>query len=154
MIENFSIGIDISSGKKFSEKPFKDNESFYKKNFSKEEIEYCLRFKNNSEKFAGRFALKEAVIKSIKEQIAFSKIETSYLDSKILIKILDSEKNYKFNASLSHEDELAIAVVISEKIKYVFSLLFYLILPVSNKKSDSLIPVKRLQGQIFYLGNF
>ena len=117
MIENFSIGIDISSVKKFSEKPFKDNESFYKKNFSKEEIEYCLRFKNNSEKFAGRFALKEAVIKSIKEQIAFSKIETSYLDSKILIKILDSEKNYKFNASLSHEDELAIAVVISEKIK-------------------------------------
>ena len=107
MIENFSIGIDISSVKKFSEKPFKDNESFYKKNFSKEEIEYCLRFKNNSEKFAGRFALKEAVIKSIKEQIEFSKIETSYLDSKILIKILDSEKNYKFNASLSHEDELA-----------------------------------------------
>ena len=117
MIENFSIGIDISSVKIFSEKPFKDNESFYKKNFSKEEIENCLRFKNNSEKFAGRFALKEAVIKSIKEQIAFSKIETSYLDSKILIKILDSEKNYKFNASLSHEDELAIAVVISEKIK-------------------------------------
>ena len=51
MIENFSIGIDISSVKKFSEKPFKDNESFYEKNFSKEEIEYCLRFKNNSEGF-------------------------------------------------------------------------------------------------------
>tara|TARA_Y100001936_G_scaffold149484_1_gene145849 strand:+ start:12499 stop:12852 length:354 start_codon:yes stop_codon:yes gene_type:complete len=117
MIENFSIGIDISSIKKFSDKPFKDNESFYRKIFSKEEIEYCLKFKNNSEKFAAKFALKEAVIKSIKEQIPFSEIETSYLDSKILIKILDSEKKYMFNASLSHENELTIAVVISEKIK-------------------------------------
>ena len=75
MIENFSIGIDISSVKKFSEKPFKDNESFYKKNFSKEEIEYCLRFKNNSEKFAGRFALKEAVIKSIKNKLNFQRLK-------------------------------------------------------------------------------
>ncbi len=117
MIENFGIGIDISSIKKFRDKPFKNNESFYRKIFSEEEIEYCLKFKNNSEKFAGKFALKEALIKSINEQIPFSEIETSYLDSKILIKLPIIEKNYIFNASLSHENEFAIAVVISEKIK-------------------------------------
>ena len=116
MIENFSIGIDISSIKKFRDKPFKDNESFYRKNFSEKEIAYCLKFKNNSEKFAGKFALKEAVIKSINEQITFSEIKTSYLDSKILIRILGTNKNYRFNASLSHENESAIAVVVSEKI--------------------------------------
>ena len=116
MIENFNIGIDISSIKKFRDKPFKNNESFYRKIFSEEEIEYCLKFKNNSEKFAGKFALKEAVIKSINEQIAFSEIKTSYLDSKILIRILGTNKNYRFNASLSHENESAIAVVVSEKI--------------------------------------
>jgi len=116
MIENFNIGIDISSIKKFKDKPFKDNENFYKKIFSKEEIEYCLKFKNYSEKFAGKFALKEALIKSINEQIPFSQIETSYFNSKILIKILESEKNYRFKASLSHENEFAIAVIISEKI--------------------------------------
>ena len=116
MIENFSIGIDISSIKKFSDKPFKDNESFYKKIFSEEEIEYCLKFKNNSEKFAAKFALKEALIKSIHKKIDFSQIETSYLDSKPTITILNSKENYHFLVSLSHENNFAVAVVISEKI--------------------------------------
>ena len=117
MIENFNIGIDISSIQKFRDKPFKYNQSFYRKIFSEEEIEYCLKFKNYSEKFAGKFALKEALIKSINEQIPFSQIETSYLNSKIFIKILESKEKYRFNASLSHENEFAIAFVISEKIK-------------------------------------
>ena len=116
MIENFNIGIDISSIQKFRDKPFKYNQSFYRKIFSEEEIEYCLKFKNYSEKFAGKFALKEALIKSINVQIPFSEIETSYLNSNILIKILEYEKNYRFKASISHENEFAIAVVISEKI--------------------------------------
>ncbi len=117
MIEKFSVGIDISSIKKFRDKPFNENESFYTKNFTGEEIEYCLKFKNYFEKFAGKFALKEALIKSINEQIPFSQIETSYLNSKIFIKILESKEKYRFNASLSHENEFAIAFVISEKIK-------------------------------------
>ena len=116
MIENFGIGIDISSIKKFKDKPFEKNENFYKKIFSEQEITYCLKFTNHYEKFAAKFALKEAVIKSINEQIPFSEIKTSYLDSKILIKIQGSNKNYRFNASLSHENESAIAVVVSEKI--------------------------------------
>ena len=116
MIENFGIGIDISNIEKFKNKSFKENESFYRKIFHEEEITYCLKFSNYYEKFAGKFALKEAVIKSINEQITFSEIKTSYLDSKILITILGSNKNYRFNASLSHENESAIAVVVSEKI--------------------------------------
>ena len=47
MIENFGIGIDISSIKKFKNKPFKENENFYKKLFSEQEIAYCLKFSNN-----------------------------------------------------------------------------------------------------------
>ena len=117
MIENFGIGIDVSSIKKFKNKPFDENQSFYKKIFSDEEIAYCLKFKNASEKFAGKFALKEAVIKSINKKIILSEIETSYLDSKPFIEILNSKQNYKFLASLSHENEIAVAVVISEKIK-------------------------------------
>ena len=34
MIENFGIGIDVSSIQKFKDKPFIENESFYKKIFS------------------------------------------------------------------------------------------------------------------------
>ena len=117
MIENFGIGIDISSIKKFKDKPFEKNENFYKKIFSEQEITYCLKFENYYEKFAAKFALKEAVIKSINKKIILSEIETSYLDSKPFIEILNSKQNYKFLASLSHENEIAVAVVISEKIK-------------------------------------
>tara|TARA_B100000029_G_scaffold459924_1_gene490468 strand:+ start:2754 stop:3107 length:354 start_codon:yes stop_codon:yes gene_type:complete len=116
MIEKFGIGIDISSIDKFIKKPFDENKTFYTKIFSKEEISYCLKFKNSPEKFAGKFALKEAVIKSICHNIELSKIETSYLNSKPIVKILDPEKNYNIIASLSHENNFAIAVVISEKI--------------------------------------
>ena len=116
MIENFGIGIDVSSVKKFRDKTFEDNQSFYKKLFSEEEITYCLKFKNYYEKFAGKFALKEALIKSINKKIFFSEIETSYLDDKPTVQILNSHKNYKFLASLSHENNIAVAVVISEKI--------------------------------------
>ena len=117
MIENFGIGIDISNIEKFKNKSFKENESFYRKIFHEEEITYCLKFTNHYEKFAAKFALKEALIKSINKKIFFSEIETSYLDSKPTIQILNSEENYRFLVSLSHENEIAVAVVISEKIR-------------------------------------
>ena len=117
MIENFGIGIDVSSIEKFKNKPFSENESFYKKIFLDEEITYCLKFKNSSEKFAGKFALKEALIKSISKKIEFLRILTSHIDSKPTVKILNPEQNYGFLASLSHENNFAIAVVISEKFK-------------------------------------
>ena len=116
MIENFGVGIDISSIKKFKDKPFNENKNFYKKIFSEQEIVYCLKFKNYYEKFAVKFALKEALIKSINKKIFFSEIETSYSNSKPIVKILNSKENYKFLVSLSHENEIAVAVIISEKI--------------------------------------
>ena len=115
MIENFGIGIDISNIEKFKNKPFKENKNFYKKIFTEQEIIYCLKFSNYYEKFAAKFALKEALIKSINKKIFFSEIETSYLDAKPTVQILNSDTNYKFLASLSHENNIAIAVVISEK---------------------------------------
>ena len=117
MIESFGIGIDLSNIDRFKQKSFEKNESFYKKNFTENEITYCLKFKNYYEKFAGKFALKEALIKSIHKKITFSEIEISYLDSKPIVKILNSEINYQLLASLSHENGIAVAVVISEKIK-------------------------------------
>tara|TARA_B100000029_G_scaffold474163_1_gene516207 strand:+ start:2225 stop:2578 length:354 start_codon:yes stop_codon:yes gene_type:complete len=117
MIENFKIGIDIVSVNRFEKKPYDNNKSFYKKIFSESEIKYCLSSKNSYERFAGKFALKEAFIKSINEKIHFSEIETSHLNSKPTVKFLKSNKNYKFIASLSHETDFAMAVVIAEKIK-------------------------------------
>ena len=59
MIENFVIGIDISSVKKFKTKPFDKNESFYQKIFSESEIEYCLKFKNHMKNLLENLLLKK-----------------------------------------------------------------------------------------------
>ena len=115
MIEKFGIGIDISNIENFKNKPFKNNKTFYEKLFSNEEILYCTKFKNSAEKFAGKFALKEALIKSINKKIHLSEIETSHLNSKPIIKIVKNIKDYKFLASVSHENEFAVAIILSLK---------------------------------------
>ena len=117
MIEVFGIGIDLVNIEKFKKKPFKKNQSFYERIFSKSEISYCLKFKNPYERFAGKFAIKEAVIKSIQTKIAFSQIEISYNNLKPVVKIKKIDEKYKFIISVSHENNFAIAVVISENIR-------------------------------------
>ena len=116
MIKNLGIGIDIIEVSRFRKKQYEENKNFYKKIFVKSEINYCLIFKNSAERFAGKFALKEALIKSIDRKIRFSEIETSHLKSKPIVRIKKSRGKYNFIASLSHENDFAIAVVISERI--------------------------------------
>ena len=116
MIKNLGIGIDIIEVSRFRKKKYEENKNFYKKIFVKSEINYCLKFKNSAERFAGKFALKEALIKSIDRKIRFSEIETSHLKSKPIVRIKKSRGKYNFIASLSHENDFAIAVVISERI--------------------------------------
>jgi len=62
MIENLGIGIDIIGVSRFRRKKYEENRNFYKKIIVKSEINYCLKFKNSAERFAGIFAIKEAVI--------------------------------------------------------------------------------------------
>ncbi len=113
---NSGIGIDLVDINKFKQLPFSENQSFYEKNFSKNEIKYCMKFNEPYKHFAGKFALKEALIKSINKKIHISEIETTYLDSKPIVRILGDDESYRFLASMSHENEFAIAVVICEKI--------------------------------------
>ena len=117
MIKNLGIGVDIIEVSRFRRKKYEENKNFYKKIFAKSEINYCLKFKNSAERFAGKFALKEALIKSIDKKIRFSEIETSHLKSKPIVRIKKFQEKYNFIASLSHENHFAIAVVISERIK-------------------------------------
>ena len=116
MIEKLGIGIDITPIDDFDRIPYKQKPGLYENIFQPSEIDYCLKYKDPSPHFAGKFALKEAVIKSINEKIHISKIETSYDQSKPTINLLNFDKKYKFQASISHEKNYAIAVVISELI--------------------------------------
>ena len=67
MIEKFGIGIDIVDVTSFEKIPFYSKREFYNTIFLPSEIKYCLRYKNPYERFAGKFAIKEAVKKSINE---------------------------------------------------------------------------------------
>ena len=111
------IGIDIVEICRFKKIKYNARPSFYKKLFKQNEIDYCLKFKNPYEHFAGKFALKESVKKSINEDISLSDIEITYSDSKPQVVISGDHKNkYKFLASLTHDAGVAIGVVISKKL--------------------------------------
>jgi len=114
MIENLGIGIDAANISDFKKIPYENKSSLYKKLFNPLEIDYCLNYKDPYPHFAGKFALKEAVKKSINETIHISKIETSHIQSKPTIKLMNCKNNYIFQASISHENNIAIAIVISE----------------------------------------
>ena len=116
-LENFGIGIDIVEIERFRKKNYKKNKNFYKKIFSKSEIDYCLKFKDTYPHFAGKFASKESVIKSIPDKISFLDIKTSNSKHGPIVSIIGKlAKKYSFLASISHEKEYAIAAVISFKL--------------------------------------
>ena len=115
MLENFGIGIDIVDINRFKETPYKEKITFYEKIFDKKEIEYCLQFKDPYPHFAGKFAVKEAVIKSIPDKIPFLDIKTSNSKHGPIVSIVGNlVKKYSFLVSISHEKEYAIAVVTAE----------------------------------------
>ena len=115
-IKNFNIenvGIDIVEIKRFKKKIFSENITFYKKIFLQSEIDYCNKFKSSYEHFAGKFAIKEAVIKSIDEKILPLDIEIYYKNSKPQIKLKKFHSKYSFKISMSHEKDYAIAIAIA-----------------------------------------
>ena len=114
MIENLGIGIDIISVNRFRDMPFGGKSSFYKKIFHKNEINYCLEFKDPYTHFAGKFAIKEALIKSINTKENFSKIITDHQNKKPTISIC-GKNDYIFSASITHEKDYAIGMVIAKK---------------------------------------
>jgi len=108
------IGTDIVDINRFKNKPLKNNSSFYKKIFSNSEIKYCQKFRSPHEHFAGKFAIKESVIKAISEKISFIDISTTHNKSKPKILLKNELKDkYTFLASVSHEKNYAISFVIA-----------------------------------------
>jgi len=114
MIENIGVGIDIVDVNRFHKFPYTTKKKFYEKIFLPSEIKYCLDFKNPAVHFAGKFAAKEAVKKSIQETIDIHDIEVVSVSSAPKIRL---KKNlpYRFSVSISHENDFAIAIVISER---------------------------------------
>jgi holo-[acyl-carrier protein] synthase len=118
MNKDIGVGIDIVDVEQFRCIPFKSKSGFYRKIFNPSEIKYCLRYKNPYEHFAGKFAIKEAVKKSIPDKVTMLDIETHHVRAKPEIRLKKRLRTkYSFSVSVSHEKNLAIAVVISSVLK-------------------------------------
>ena len=117
MLEKLSIGLDIVNVNRFREIPFLDNKKFYTRIFTDNEINYCLKFGDPFIHFAGKFALKESLIKCIKQKQNFLDIETSHINNQPIITLKNCiNQKYDFKASISHEYDFAIGIVLAEKI--------------------------------------
>ena len=117
IFENLGIGTDIVEIDRFKGKNIKKNKSFYDKIFYKSEIDYCLKFRYPYTHFAGKFALKESVIKSIPDKISFLDVKSSNSKYGPTVTLVGKySKKYSFLASISHEQKYAMATVISLKL--------------------------------------
>lgn len=111
-----NVGIDIIEVKRI--KSIINDEKKIRKVFSSYEIDYCRRFKKIEERFAGKFAAKEAVIKALKSSGKNIISKISLKDIEILNKDDGSPfvfiKGLTINGtlSISHTSNYAVAVFI------------------------------------------
>ena len=59
------IGIDVAEVKRIRAVIESQGERFLRRVFTREEVAYCEKFKNKYERYAGRFAAKEAAMKAL-----------------------------------------------------------------------------------------
>lgn len=121
----FGVGIDIIEVLRVEKLTQKDDR-FVKRIFTQKEIDYCRKFKNGAQNFAGKFAVKEAFLKAMgtgwSNGLKFNEIETvnDRLGKPEIVllgrtKEIFNERNFKFShVSIAHLKDYATAVVIIE----------------------------------------
>ena len=115
-----SIGTDIVKISRFKKLLEDNNENFFDKIFTSSEIKYCNSYSDPHIHFAGKYAAKESIKKAllsnkICDQISLSEIQVLNRENKSPYIIIDILKDIKFNVSISHDGDYAIAFAIIEK---------------------------------------
>lgn len=108
------IGIDVLNIKRFRKK-IKENPSLLKRILTQKEIELFKEFNDPIPHYAGRFAIKEAIIKAGKEKLnikGFKDIEI--LKSSDGSPLITKPTDYNLHVSLSHEESIVVAIAILE----------------------------------------
>lgn len=119
------IGVDLVDVRRFETIIFRWRERFLKRVFTDKEIHYCNTKKHPAQRFATRFAAKEAFIKALfpREQkgIRFQDIEIDQLDNRPVVNLygkareLSEKKNIaRTHLMLSHDGDYGIANVVLE----------------------------------------
>lgn len=119
------LGIDLISVSKIAESVKSD--AFKRKVFTSAEIESCEAVVNSAERYAGKFAAKEAFMKAIgkgiRQEVWFTQIEVLNRETGAAYIVVRGEAERTLSTlgaehihvSISHTDGVAVAVVILEK---------------------------------------
>lgn len=120
------IGIDISEQERIRASITQFGQQFVEKLFTTQEINYCERYRDPTEHYAGKFAVKEAFMKAIgtgrRQQVTFKDIEVLNQSSgapRIILHgntkvFTDNLGIMQIHVSVSHSADIAVAVVILE----------------------------------------
>ena len=107
IIKKESIGIDIIDIENMPEVEDFRSDTFYKQNFTDYEISYSLRQNNPLQSFAGRFAVKEAIVKADNKFKHYN-----FNDIEITNDNLGKPIFEDFNISISYSGNKAVAVAL------------------------------------------
>jgi holo-[acyl-carrier protein] synthase len=119
-------GVDIAETLRLQQGLERHGERFTKKIFTDAEIAYCERFKNRAERYAARFAAKEAAFKALgtgwREGIRWLDVEVVHLPSgkpELVLRGRAEElaRNMgvtRMSVSISHSDRYVVALVLFE----------------------------------------
>lgn len=120
------IGIDISEQERIRASIAQFGQQFVEKLFTTQEIAYCERYRDPTEHYAGKFAVKEAFMKAIgtgrRQQVTFKDIEVLNQSSGAPQIVLHGSTQTltdvlgvtQIHVSVSHSANIAVAVVILE----------------------------------------
>ena len=119
------IGIDLVDVRRMEGIIFRWQDKFLKRIFTEKEISYCNNKKNPAQRFATRYAAKEAFIKALypkgTEGINFRDIEISVKDNRPAVNMYDRVKKHveakgikHIHLMLSHDGNYGIANVVLE----------------------------------------
>ena len=119
------IGVDLVDVRRFESLIFRWKERFLRRMFTDKEIRYCNNRKNPAQRFATRFAAKEAFIKALfpkgQEGISFKDIEIDQREHRPVINLYgrvgELAKERKIQSThlmLSHDGDYGIANVVLE----------------------------------------
>lgn len=114
-MQNLLVGIDLVEVNRFNN--FDLDSRLAKNIFSENEVVILKKEKKSKESIAGRFAAKEAVKKTINENIKLNIIEIlSSKSGRPYIKFLDKkiDKKYSSQISISHTKKQAIAICLTK----------------------------------------
>ncbi|MFA4874862.1 MAG: holo-ACP synthase [bacterium] len=120
------IGVDLVDVRRFESIIFRWQHRFLKRIFTDKEIRYCNTKKHPAQRFATRFAAKEAFIKALfprgQKGIRFCDIEIGQQDARPFINLNGEVKRLaaeqgisKVHLMVSHDGDYGIANVVLEK---------------------------------------